>query len=160
MYDYDKYLLTNEDELEKNDELLKTWKELPLKKMENITKFIKEKEAQNDEIDLEIKRLKEKKASNERKIENTKNFIISLLGDNKINIGVYTLSTFDSHSVEVLDELKVPEEFKDEKITYTISKTRIREFLEKELINEETGEILPVECDWAKLKTKKNLRIK
>ena len=55
---------------------------------------------------------------------------------------------------------KVPDEFKEQKITYTISKTKIKDFLSKDIINTETGEVIKNECSWAKIKNNINLTIK
>lgn len=161
MYDIDDYL-NNEEELENDtNSFLQNWKDSPISKIEKLLNFIKVLEYQNDNCEQEIKRIQDLKKSNERKIKNIKGYITSLI-DKPTRIGVYSLSTRKSESVEILDETKVPQEFLNEKITLTIDKKRVKDFLEKDLnlINEETGEVEKTTCDWAKINYNTNLIIK
>ena len=52
------------------------------------------------------------------------------------------------------------QERKEQKITYTISKTKIKDYLNKDVINEETGEVEKINCDWARIKKNVVLQIK
>ena len=100
------------------------------------------------------------KKGNEKKIENVKNYLLTLIDDKPLNVGTYRLSKRHSQAVEITDETKVPEEFKEQKITYTISKTKIKDFLNKDLIDNKTREVIKNECDFACLKNNVSLIIK
>ncbi len=160
MYNIDDYL-TNEEELDNNpSSFLQEWKELPLVKIEKLINFISVLEGQNDTIKNEIDRMQTLKKGNEKKIENIKNYLLTLIDDKPLNVGTYRLSKRHSQAVEITDETKVPDEFKEQKITYTISKSKIKDFLTKDLIDNETGEVIKNECDFACLKNNVSLIIK
>ena len=158
MYNLDNYLLENDEKLSESIDYLQQWKEQPLAKIEKVADLVKTLEYQNEDIDKELDRLREKKKTNEKKIANAKNYIMSLIPDSKPTIaGAYTFSIRHSQAVEILDESKVPDKFKEQKITYTISKAKIREFLLKEeVVDSRTGEVKN-ECSWAKIKNNMNL---
>ena len=161
MYNIDDYL-KNEEELENNtNSFLQNWKDNPVSKIEKLLNFIKVLEFQDKNCEEEIKRMQDLKKSNEKKIENIKKYIATFI-EKPTRIGVYSLSTRKSESVEILDETKVPQEFLNEKITFTVDKKRVKDFLEKDLnlINEETGEVEKTTCDWAKINYNTNLIIK
>ena len=161
MYNLDDYLLENDEKLSESIDYLQQWKEQPLAKIEKVADLVKTLEYQNEDIDKELDRLREKKKQNEKKITNAKNYIMSLIPDSKpTRAGTYTFSIRHSQAVEILDESKVPDEFKEQKITYTISKTKIKDFLSKDIIDTETGEVLKNECSWAKIKNNMSLTIK
>ena len=161
MYNIDDYLLSNEEELDNNpSSYLQEWKELPLVKIEKLINFISVLEGQNSNIKDEIDRMQTLKKGNEKKIENIKNYLLTLMNDKPLNVGTYRLSKRHSQAVEITDETKVPNEFKEQKITYTISKTKIKDFLNKDLIDNETGEVIKNECDFACLKNNVSLIIK
>ncbi|MBO4516755.1 siphovirus Gp157 family protein [bacterium] len=159
MYNIDEYLANNEEELEKDNSSLQNWREEPLVKIEKMVNLIKVLEYQNNDCDTEIKRIQEVKKSNEKKIENIKKYLASLI-NKPTKVGTYTLSTRKSESIEILDETKVPMDFLEEKITLTISKKKIKDYLDKDIINNETGEIEKVKCDWARINYNTNLIIK
>ena len=160
MYNIDEYL-NNEEELENNsNSFLQEWKELPLIKIEKLLNYIRVLETQNNSIKEEVERMKTLQKSNEKKIDNIKNFICFLMGDKPLNVGTYKISKRNTEAVEILDETKVPQKFKEKKITYTISKTKIKNYLNKDVINEETGEVEKINCDWARIKKNVSLQIK
>lgn len=160
MYNIDEYL-NNEEELENNsNSFLQKWKEKPLIKIEKLLNYISVLETQNNSIKNEIDRMLSLKIGNEDKIENIKNYLLTLIDDKPLNVGTYRLSKRHSQAVEITDETKVPEEFKEEKIIYNISKTKIKDFLNKDLIDNETGEVIKNECDFACLKNNVSLIIK
>lgn len=160
MYNIDEYL-NNEEELENNsNSFLQEWKELPLIKIEKLLNYIRVLETQNNSIKEEVERMKTLQKSNEKKIDNIKNFICFFMGDKPLNVGTYKISKRNTEAVEILDETKVPQEFKEEKITYTISKTKIKDYLNKDIINKETGEVEKINCDWARIKKNVSLQIK
>lgn len=160
MYTIDENILKNEEELENSSSCLEKWEEKTPVKIEKLINYIKVLENQNNFCADEVKRINEVKKINERKLENIKNFLIYLIGDKPLNIGTFRLSTRKSEIVEILDELSVPAEFLEKKETFMISKTKIKEFLNKDLINEETGEITKIEVPWARIKNNKSLIIK
>ena len=161
MYNIDDYLLSNEEELDNNpSSYLQEWKELPLVKIEKLINFISVLEGQNANIKDEIDRMQTLKKGNEKKIDNIKNYLLTLMNDKPLNVGTHRLSKRHSQAVEITDETKVPEEFKEQKITYTISKTKLKDFLNKDLIDNETGEVIKNECDFACLKNNVSLIIK
>ena len=157
MYNIDDNLLSNE---ELDNSSLSKWNEKPLIKIGKLLNYISSLEGQDTSIDNELKRLEELKKNNQRKIKNIKSYILTLMDDKPLIIGTYTISKRRTQAVEILDETKVPEEFKEQKITYTISKTKIKDYLSKDVINEETGEITEINCDFARLKNNENLIIK
>lgn len=160
MYNIDEYL-NNEEELENNsNSFLQEWKETPLVKIEKLLNYVRVLETQNNSIKEEVERMKSLQKSNEKKIDNIKNFICYLMDEKPLNIGTYRLSKRHSQAVEITDETKVPDEFKEQKITYTISKTKIKDYLNKDIINEKTGEVEKVDCDWARIKNNVSLIIK
>lgn len=160
MYNIDEYL-NNEEELDNNsNSFLQEWKELPLVKIEKLLNYIRVLETQNNSIKEEIDRMKTLQKSNEKKIDNIKSFICYITDDKPLNVGTYKISKRNTEAVEILDETKVPQEFKEQKITYTISKTKIKDYLNKDVINEETGEVEKVNCDWARIKKNLSLQIK
>ena len=160
MYNIDEYL-NNEEELDNNpSSFLCEWKELPLTKIEKLVNFISVLEGQNATIKNEIDRMSDLKKGNEKKIENIKNYLLTLIDDKPLNIGTHRLSKRHSQAVEIIDETKVPDEFKEQRITYTISKAKIKDFLNKDLIDNETGEVIKTECDFACLKNNVSLIIK
>lgn len=159
MYNIDDYL-KNEEELENNtNSFLQNWRENPICKIEKLLNFVKVLEYQSNNCEEEIKRMQDLKKNNEKKIENIKKYIATFI-EKPTRIGVYSLSLRKSESVEILDETKVPQEFLDEKITLTIDKKKIKDFLNKDVINNETGEVKCVECDWAKINYNTNLIVK
>lgn len=118
----------------------------------------------NDMIDAEIKRLQDLKKSNSNKIESVKKYLLNIMNIfNLKDLGLYKLSTRKSTSIEI-DDIPVdniPVEFINEKVVKTISKEKIKEFLNSpEMINQETGEVIPNTLDWARLKENVNLVIK
>lgn len=157
MYDIDNYLLNDNFE---DVNYLEEWQEKPLIKIEKLLNYVSVLEGQNANIDNELERMNNLKKTNKNKIDNIKKFILLIMGDKPLNIGTHRISKRNSQAVEILDENKVPEEFKEQKITYSISKTKIKEFLSKNIINQETGEITQPVCDFAILKNNINLLIK
>ena len=67
MYNLDDYLLENDEKLSESIDYLQQWKEQPLAKIEKVADLVKTLEYQNEDIDKELDRLREKKKQNEKK---------------------------------------------------------------------------------------------
>ena len=115
---------------------LQEWKELPLVKIEKLLNYIRVLETQNNSIKEEVERMKTLQKSNEKKIDNIKSFICYITDDKPLNVGTYKISKRNTEAVEILDEERILQEFKEKKISYTISKTKIKDYLNKDVINE------------------------
>lgn len=103
-------------------------------------------------MEEEMKRLKELKESRENKIEKGKERISYLLQQAKIekmNTEFNKLSFRSSESVEILDEDKIPEQFRKIKTEIKPDKTAIKEAIK-------AGKTVP----WATIVEKQNLQIK
>jgi len=160
---YYKDLFDSED-LELNNQLETIKEELPLIKIEKLCNTIKELENLGENCTSEIERLKNKKRSSENKIENIKKYIMLFLGDDKLNVGTYTLSTRNTQAVDIDEAIDIKREdvkpFIKTTIKEEISKTLIKDYLTKDKINEITGEVERVSLDFARLKSNKSLQIK
>lgn len=156
--------LFDSDELDLNNQLEIIKEELPLIRIERLCNTIKELENLGVSCTSEIERLKDKKRSAENKIENIKKHIMFLIGDDKLNIGTYTLSTRNTQAVDIDEVIDIKRDdvkpFIKTTIKEEISKTLIKDYLTKDQINEITGEVERVSLDFARLKNNKSLQIK
>lgn len=120
-------------------------------KMENTVKYVKNIEAENDAIKAEIKRLQDRKKRNEGRKENLKDYIdhcMSLAGKVKDTFGTFTVSYRKSSSVNIVDENKVPEKYKEVVTETKINKSDIKSDLKLWAI------------EWVELIENNNLQIK
>ena len=96
----------------------------------NYAKVIRNKEADSDAIDNEIKRLKSMKDANDRVIDRMKLAVKDAMlasGIDKIESSFFKLSLRRSESVEVINQDQLPECFVKAKITYTPDKVAIKD---------------------------------
>ena len=127
-------------------------------------KLISYLQYENDNIDKEIERLQALKTRNDKKIQSVKNYVYYCskeLGTK--TFGNYTVQTRTTKAVEVdpVDIEKVPSEFVNIREVKTISKTKIKDYLEAPaFINQETGEMVPNHLDFARIIENKNIIIK
>lgn len=121
-------------------------------KSEGYAYIIKHLEDRQAVVDQEIKRLKEIKDRDEKKLDYLKERIVGAMvefGIKKIETPLLTLSLRQSNSVDVQDENLIPPEYKEKVITYKVSKTLLKQAL-----------IDGVEILGVHLVTKENLQIK
>lgn len=101
-------------------------------KINNICKYMRNLETDNDGIDAEIARLSKIKQSNARKIERLKSYVASSMqtqGLEKTETDLFKLSFRKSTSLEIVDESKVPDQFKEKIESIKIDKTAIKTWL-------------------------------
>jgi hypothetical protein len=104
------------------------------KKIEACACFQKNLASDAEEIDKEIQNLTARKKSTERKAEWLKNYLSNYLqgiGKNKFETPKCKISFRKSQSLVVTNEEEVPKEFKKEKVTISIDKTMIKDYLKK-----------------------------
>ena len=102
-------------------------------KSENIIKLTRNMESRIKSVKEEEKRLAEYRKSEEKKLERLKNYVVSCLQDADIkkidtNVGRISLKKSPA-SVQILDEDKIPQEFKTTEQVTKISKKDIKEIL-------------------------------
>lgn len=102
-------------------------------KVENTAKLIKNMEAEVAAYDAEEKRLKAKKLSTKKKIDNLKEYVVDsmeFLGKDKVKAGVLNISIRNNApSVDVLDEASIPKEYfieQEPKLNKTLIKEAIK----------------------------------
>lgn len=99
------------------------------KKSGNIAGYIQDRNALIDAIDVQIKRLQDYKKSEQNKIDKFKEYVkanMERLGIVKIETELGTLSVVKSPiSIEVVDEEKIPDEYKDVVFTTKVNKKKI-----------------------------------
>lgn len=98
-------------------------------KIEGIGLMIKNREALKDEIDNEIKRLRDRKLTLENQVENTKAFLARLLDGQKFETARVRMSWRKSKAVEIADESILPDEYIVTKTTTAPDKKKIKEAL-------------------------------
>jgi len=100
-------------------------------KIESIAKLICNLEAQQAAQDAEVLRLKEKSKRIEKKVAYLKENLIrpalEMLDGKKAVGSLFTVSLRRSESVEILDEIAIPEEYKKTKIILTINKVGVKQ---------------------------------
>lgn len=99
------------------------------KKSGNIVGYIQDRNALIDAIDLQIKRLQDYKKAEQNKVDKFKEYVkqkMERLNILKIETDTGTLSIAKSPiSVEVVDEEKIPDEYKDVIFTTKVNKKKI-----------------------------------
>lgn len=165
LYDIDKKLLTLIDEnfdsetgeiLEGTDleKAIGNTKMELAQKIENCVCYHKNLESDADAIDKEIERLQERKKSTERKAEWLKNYVANYMlatGQEKFETPKCKISFRKSTSVNIVDENAVPKEFKHEKVSISIDKNAIKDYLKNNP---------KLSVNGAELVTNKNIQIK
>ena len=104
-------------------------------KIENIVSFLRNLELHSSNIETEIKRLEKNKKSVDNRISSMKKWLTGLfqsLKIQKLQTNRFSLS-YRSYKpkVVILDEDKVPSQFKENKITEVIKKADIMAFLKE-----------------------------
>lgn len=123
-------------------------------KINNICKYMRNLETENDGIDDEIARLSKIKAGNARKYDRLKSYVASSLqsqGLEKTETDLFKLSFRRSVSIIITDEEKVPDDFKKKIETVKIDAAGLKSWL--------IGKDDPKEYG-AELIQKENLQIK
>ena len=125
------------------------------KKSANIIAYALNKTSLIDAIDEQIKRLQDYKKTEENKLNRYKEYVkenMQALNITKIETPVGKIQVAKSPiSIDIIDENKIPQEYKTEVTTIKIDKNKIKENFK------ETGEII----DGVKINTENyNLRIK
>ena len=158
----DELVLNDKNEIENiNDVFLFEKKEQSAVKSCKLISYL---QYENDNIDKEIERLQALKTRNDKKIQSVKNYVYYCskeLGTK--SFGNYTVQTRTTKAVEVdsVDIEKVPSEFVNVREVKTISKTKIKEYLEQPVfINQETGEMVENQLPWARIVENKSIVIK
>lgn len=121
-------------------------------KADNVVKFIKTLEHEVEAYKAEEKRLATNRKAIETKIETMKAYLLTNMqstGKKEITTPLFKLKIAKTPaSVKITDELAIPQRFIKENITYTISKTDIKEALKNGEIVEgatlEAGERLNI----------------
>lgn len=131
---------------------------------EKACKLIKYLEYSNDNIDSEIKRLQDLKFDNNKKIEKVKTYVNNVVNTTGYkNFNLFRVETRRSEAIEVdkVDIDKIDEQFLNIKEVKTISKEKIKEYLKSPaMINQETGEVIPNQLNWARIVENINISIK
>lgn len=108
-------------------------------KFENLGKIILELDAKFNVISEEIDRLTKRKRTTDNRKEWLKSYVLQemqVIGQDKIEGDILTLTlTKNPMSIEIIDENLVPDEFKEQVITYKIDKKKIADRVK------DTGEI-------------------
>lgn len=119
---------------------------------------------QIDNIDKEIKRLAELKKSYNNKVNNVKNYILFLIKEKGIkNFGLNKVSLRHSKEVKINENVNIediPEQFLNIETKKTISKTKIKDYLNDGFIDNETGECFQNTLNFAYIAEKENVIIK
>jgi len=147
-----------EDKTIEPEEDDKLWNELRLelqKKSTSVIGYVKDRIALIDAIDIEIKKLQEYKKREQNKVDRFKEIVkqnMNVLKIKKIETPLGTLTVAQSPiSVEITNEDKIPDGFKEKVITTNVDKKAIVDYFKT------TGEIV----DGVMIYTKNtNLRIK
>lgn len=109
-------------------------------KSSNIIGYIQNENALIDAIDLQIKRLQDYKKSRQNGLDNFKKYVIDNMQKlelPKIETELGVLSIAKSPiSVEIIDEDKIPNEYKNIVQTVKVDKTKIKDYFK------ETGEVV------------------
>lgn len=109
-------------------------------KSSNIIGYIQNENALIDAIDLQIKRLQEYKKSKQNGLDNFKKYVIDNMQKlelPKIETELGVLSIAKSPiSVEIVDEDKIPDEYKNIIQTVKVDKNKIKDYFK------ETGEVV------------------
>lgn len=121
-----------------------------IEKAKGYDEFIAVKDAVNMRIDEEVKRLQAMKKRNNSLIDGLKGRLVSavqLFGE--FEVGLKTFGLRKSQAVQVMDEELIPKEFKVTKVTTSVDKKAVKDFING------GGEI-----EGAELVTNFNLKVK
>ena len=109
-------------------------------------------DAENEQIDAEIKRLttiKQRNTNLEKRLKETLSNAMQHFGIDEIKMPTLKINFRKSESIEIEDESLIPDEYKVEKITKTVSKTLIKDAIK-----------LGVDVQGASVSVNYNLQIK
>lgn len=99
-------------------------------KVEGICKVIKNLGSDVDAIDAEIKRLTAKKKTLNKQVDNLKSYMfdsMKFINTRKVSTSLFNVTIAKNPaSVKLIDEDKIPAEFKEEVVTVKIDKTAIK----------------------------------
>ena len=99
-------------------------------KIDNIAAFIKNLTADNGNCDEQIAYFQNRKKQNTRRIEWLKKYLADNLGSKKYVTKRAEVSFRNTKAVEIVDENKLPDEYKKIKTTYTPDKKSIKQAIE------------------------------
>ena len=99
-------------------------------KIDNIAAFIKNLTADNGNCDEQIAYFQNRKKQNTRRIEWLKKYLADNLGSKKYVTTRAEVSFRNTKAVEIVDENKLPDEYKKIKTTYTPDKKSIKQAIE------------------------------
>jgi len=121
-----------------------------LQQIEGLCKYIRNLELGINICQIEIDRINKMKEKANKRIETIKKYLTPyVVKQGKIEAGTFTLSTRKSESVKIIDELSIPEQFKEIVKTEKIDKNAIKADLK-----------LGINVPGAELEKKDNLQIK
>ena len=108
-------------------------------KAENIAKLVRSLEAQKDALATEAKRLTEKRDATQNRIDSLKAYLkaeMERIGRDKIQAGIFRVRLQNSPlTIDIIEESKIPDEFKSVEEIIKIDKRGIIELLKS------TGEV-------------------
>lgn len=111
-------------------ELMENIEKILNEKSSGIIGYIKNKESNIDSLDNEIKRLQELKRIEKNKIDNFKKYILNGMIKSKyekIESTLGKISIRKSESVEIIDSMKLENQYLREKISYEPDKIKIKD---------------------------------
>lgn len=146
--------LTENEEVQQEvlEESLKDLEDDINTKVENIAKVIKTLNAESKVLDEEVKRLANRKKILNNRIDSLKTYVLgnmNALGLKKVKGAILSVSITEPKSTQIYSENLIPNEYKEEIITFKIDKTAI-----KKAINE------GLEVPGAKLITNESITIR
>jgi len=128
-------------------------------KIKHVAMVMREKEWETTIIDNEIKRLLALKTNKLNTVEKLKNYISRALQSQqieKLDLDIFKFSFRESSSLEIIDESKVPDHFKEKVVieSVKIDKNKIKAFMKT------TDNTTIISIPGVQLITKSNLQIK
>ena len=97
------------------------------RKVEGVALYIKELMYFCDEITEEVEHLAKRKKAAENAIKGMKNWLVYACEGRKFETPKCKVTFRTTESTCIDDESKIPDEYKEQKISYTISKTAIKD---------------------------------
>ena len=122
-------------------------------KIENICLWVKNLRAEISAIKAEEKALADRRKAKEKKADNLEDYVALNLDGAKFETPRVKILWRKSESVEILDELKIPDEFLDISTVRKPIKAEIKKYLKGIEGSDET-------CEWARIDSKRNMSIK
>ena len=95
-------------------------------KIDNIISWYKQLVAETVAIDHEVRFLKERQNQKVNKSESLKNWLADILNGSRFESSRNVVTWRRSDEVNIIDESKIPAEYKDEKVEVSISKPDIK----------------------------------